>query len=217
MKQFMVIGLGNFGANVVRELLKLEGSVTALDIDKARVQSLPEHPQLVAILADATERAVLEKLDVENFDSIIVSTGKDSHASILSTLHLSELKARKIVVKANSQEHAKILTKVGASEAVIPEQQMAIKVAHSLARPNVIDYLPLGQNYDVAELIPPDDFVHKKLIELQLRTRYRLQVIATKDSKTNKFNFILDGGYEIKPNDILVVLGKHEDINKIRA
>lgn len=217
MKRFIVIGLGNFGATVAGELLRLGGEVTAIDNDRSKIQALDEHLRLVAILGDTTDRSFLERLDVENADSVIVSTGRNSHASILTTLHLSELKARRIVVKANSQEHAKILLKVGANEAVIPEQQMAVKIAHSLAQPNLIDYLPLGEDYHVAELVAPPDFIGKTLSELQLRSRFGVQVIATKNSVTNKFNFVLDGQYRITETDILVVLGKQDNVNRLRA
>ncbi len=217
MKNFIVIGMGNFGATVASELLQLDCEVTAIDSDKAKVQALQQHPRLVAILDDATDRNFLEKLDVVNSDSIVVSTGRDSHASILITLHLSELKAKKIVVKANSPQHAKILIKVGATEAVIPESQMAVKVARSLAQPNLVDYLPLGADYNIAEVVAPEGFIDKNLAELQLRSRYQIQVIATRDSITNKFNFILDGEYKIKSSDILVVLGKQESINNLKS
>ena len=217
MKRFIVIGMGNFGSTVAEELLNLDCEVTAIDSDKSRVQALHEHPRLIAILADATDHNFLEKLDIQNADSIVISTGRNSHASILMALHLSELKAKEIVVKANSQEHAKILLKVGATEAVIPERQMAVKVAHSLAQPNLVDYLPLGEDYHIAEIMAPAEFANKNLAELRLRSQYQVQVIATKNSVTNKFNFVIDGDYKIKATDILVILGKQEDINKLRA
>jgi trk system potassium uptake protein TrkA len=216
MKQFAVIGLGNFGARVVKELTTQSCKVTAIDNDRDKVQALEEHPHLVAIFADATDRKFLENLGVEQFDAIVASTGKDSHATILIALHLRELNAKRIIIKANSQDHAKILLKVGATEAMIPEEQMAIKLSHSLARPNVIDYLPLAQDYHVAELVPPEKFFGKTFMELSLRSAYHIQVIAIKDSKTGAFHLVPGAKYTVKPTDILVVLGKEEDINHIR-
>ena len=211
MKKFAVIGLGNFGANVARELSELDCKVTAIDIDKGKVQLLQDKADL-AIIADVTERSFLENLGVDNYDCFIVSTGKDSHASILIALHLKELGAAQIIVKANSEDHAKILYKVGATEAVIPEKQMAVKLSHSLARPNLIDQLPLTGEYYVAEIAPPDNFINKRLIDLQLRTKYHIQVIALKDSVTGEFEFAPGGEHTIKEKDILVVLAKERDI-----
>jgi len=215
MKNFAIIGLGNFGATVARELSELDCRVTAIDSDKAKVQPLNDVAHL-AILADATDRSFLENLEVESYDCFVVSTGKDSHAAILITLHLKELGAKKIIVKANSADHARILTKVGATEAVIPEKQMAKRLSHSLAQPNLIDSLPLTGGFYVAELAPPKDFVGKQLLEVQLRSRYHVQVIAVKGSAGGEVTFAPGGEYRFKQSDILVVLGKEDDIEKIK-
>jgi len=214
MKDFAVIGLGNFGATVARELKALKCKVTAIDSDKAKVQELAEGVDL-AMFANATDRKFLENLEVDGFDCFIVSTGEDSHASILITLHLKELGAKRIVVKANTHEHAKILIKVGATEALIPEEQMAIRISHSLAQSNLIDYLPLTTDFSVAELVPPAAFIGKTLQELKLRTKYNVQVVAIKDTTDGSFNFVPGGNYEIKDTDLLLLLGKQEDIDAV--
>ncbi len=215
MKDFAVIGLGNFGANVARELTKLECKVTAIDVDKTRMEALRDDVE-VAILSDATDRAVLENLDVPHFDCFVVSTGKDSHASILITLHLHELGAQRIVVKANSADHARILAKVGATKALIPEKQMATQLSRTLAQPNLVDFLPLTGDYSVAELVPPKKFIGAQLADLRIRTEYRVQVIAVKDSDSDEYRFAPGGDCRIKAADILVVLGKDVDIDKLR-
>ncbi len=216
MKEFIVIGLGNFGATVAEELTKLNCRVTAVDIDKARVQSLQDCVHL-AILGNATERAFLENLDVEKFDCFIISTGEDSHASILISLYLKELGAKRIIVKANSDDHAKILKKVGASEAIIPEREMAVRLAHSQAESNLIDYLPLTGEYCVAELVTPSRFVGKSLAELKLRTKHEIQLIAVKDGSSGELDFGPGGDFRIEESDILVALGKRADINRLKA
>ena len=215
MKQFAIIGLGNFGATVARELTEAGLQVTAIDTDKGRVQLVQDYLHPV-ILADATDRKFLENIAVKDFDCFVVSTGADSHASILITLLLNELGAERIIVKANSADHAKILMKVGASEAIIPEQQMAVKLSRSLVQPNLVDYLPLTQDFYVAEIVPPAAFVGKKLMELQLRTKFRVQVIAVKDRQTDKFDFVPGGDYKVRASDLLVILGQEADINKIK-
>ncbi len=214
-KEFAVIGLGNFGSAVARELSGLKCRVTAIDIDKTRIQELQDKIHLV-ILGNAAERAFLEQLEVEKFDCFIVSTGTDSHAAILISLYLKELGARKIIVKANSEDHAKILRKVGATETIIPEKQMAIRLSHSLAASNLVDYLPLTGEFCVAEINPPPKFVGKTLQELKLRKKHNIQLIAIKSGPDKEFNFGPGGDYRIKEADILVALGKREDIDKIQ-
>jgi trk system potassium uptake protein TrkA len=164
MKEFAVIGLGNFGATVARELARLKCKVTAIDSNKALVQSLQGSVHM-AIVANATEREFLENLEVDKFDAFVVSTGEDTDASILIALYLKELGAQKIIVKAKTEDHAKILLKVGASQAMIPEKQMATRIAHSLSETNLVDYLPLSEEYFVAEVPPPRKFIDKTLID----------------------------------------------------
>ncbi|HUV30834.1 MAG TPA: TrkA family potassium uptake protein [Acidobacteriota bacterium] len=216
MKQFAIIGLGNFGATVAAELTKLKCKVTAVDIDRGRVQGLPDRAHQ-AILADATDRAFLQQLGVSNYDCFVVSTGKDWHASVLITLHLKELGAARVIVKANSADHAKVLERVGATQAIIPEQQMARSLSHSLANPNLVDYLPLSGEYCVAELVPPAGFVGKQLLELQLRTKYHVQVIAVKDTRTAEYDFVPGGDYTIRATDVLIVLGRQADVEKLKV
>ena len=214
MKEYGVIGLGNFGATVAIELTSLKCRVTAIDSDKEKVQSMPDGTHQV-ILANATERKFLEQLGVEKFECFVVSTGEDWHASILITMLLKELGARKIIVKAASADHASVLRKVGASQAIIPEKELARRLSHSLARPNMIDYLPLASEYHVAELVPPPEFIKKKLLELQLRSKYRVQVLAVKNTATGGHDFVPGGDYEVQSSDILIIVGKDEDIARL--
>lgn len=215
MKEFVVIGLGNFGATVAKELARLECKVTAIDADKDRVQKIQDEVDQ-AIVANATEREFLERLEVDKYASFIVSTGEDTHASILIALHLKELGAEKIIVKAKSGNHAKILLKVGATRAVIPEKQMASKIAHSMAESNLIDYLPMTDEYYIAEIPPPKRFIDKSLVDLKVRTKYGIQVIAVKNIQSGAFEFVPEPDYKIKSSDSLVVLGRSEDIEKLK-
>jgi len=216
MKEFAVIGLGNFGAAVAQELTRLKCRVTAIDVDKTRVQELSERTHL-AILGNATERAFLVNLEVEKFNCFVVSTGTDSHASILITLFLRELGAKRIIVKANSENHAKILRAVGATEAIIPEKQMALKLSQSLAETSLVDYLPLSGEYCVTEIPAPPKFINKSLQELKLRKKHNVQLIAIRDGITNEFTISPEADYRIKVSDVLVALGKREEIDKLRG
>ncbi len=215
MKEFAVIGLGNFGATVATELVHLKCHVTAIDIDKTKIQKIESSTSL-GIIGDATDRDFLKNLDVGQFDCFIISTGQDSHASILITLYLKEMNARKIIVKANSEDHARILRKVGADITVIPEQEMAIRLALAQSESDLIDYLPLTGDYCVAELSPPKTFIGKTLMQLKLRKKHNIQIVAVKDTVTNQFNFAPDADYEIKAADMLIALGKRSDIDKLK-
>ncbi len=216
MRDFAIIGLGNFGATVARSLSELGIRVTAIDASKDRAQKVQDELH-TCIVADATAREVLEQLGVPHFECFVVSTGENTHTSIMITLYLSEMKAKRIVVKARSQDHATILQKVGATDTVIPEQQMAERLSYSLARSDVIDYLPLTEGYSITEVTAPTKLVGKSLRELDLRNRYRIQMIAAKPNGQERFDFAPDGGFVINEDDIMIVLGKTEDIDKLRG
>jgi len=214
MKEFAVIGLGNFGATVARELSRLKCKVTAIDNDKGRVHSVQDEIHM-AILADATERDFLQNLEVDKFDCFVVSTGENTHASILITLHLKELGAKRIIVKAKSDDHAKVLVKVGATQAIIPEKQAAIRIARSITESNLIDFLPLTGEFYVAELAPLTRFVGKSLKELKIRTKYNVLIVAVKDA-AGKLIFVPGGDYQVKASDILLILGEAGNIEQIK-
>lgn len=215
MKQFLVIGLGNFGMGVAKTLFKEGHNITAMDKNKVRVQSIQKYTNQ-ALLADATDMAVLRQLDLENFNAAIVSTGVDQHASILVALHLKELKCNEIIVKAEDADHGRILLAVGADRVVFPEEEMAKKLAFSLSRPNLLDFIPLGEDYTVAELAPPSHFHGKTIASLKLRQKYHIELIAIKDVLDNSFKFIPPPDTVFKDTDIMVCIGKLEDIERIK-
>jgi trk system potassium uptake protein len=215
VKQFLIIGLGNFGMGVAKTLYKEGHTITAMDKTKARVQ-LIQNSVNEAMLADATDMMVLKQLDIENFNAVVVSTGIDQHASILITLHLRELKCREIIVKAEDSDHGQILLAVGADRVVFPEEEMAKKLAHSLSRPNLLDFIPLGEDISVAELAPPTHFHGKTIASLKIRQKYKVELIAIKDVLEASFKFIPPPETIFKDTDIMVVIGRLEDIEKIK-
>jgi trk system potassium uptake protein TrkA len=215
VKQFLIIGLGNFGMGVAKTLYKEGHNISALDKSKIRVQLVQTHSSQ-ALLADATDMVVLQQLDIENFDAAVVSTGTDQHASILIALHLKELKCRQIIVKAEDSDHGRILLAVGADRVVFPEEEMAKKLAHSLSRPNLLDFIPLGEDYTVAEIAPPSHFHGRTIASLKLRQKYHVELIAIKDVLDGGFKFIPPPDTVFKDTDIMVCIGKLEDIERIQ-
>jgi trk system potassium uptake protein TrkA len=126
------------------------------------------------------------------------------------------MKVRTIIVKAPNEEHKLILEKIGATEVMIPEKEIAHKVAKSLLSPNVLDYLPLSDDYMISEMAPPNSFLGKSLAQLQLRSRFHIEVIAIRDVISDKTNMIPGADFVIKDGDVLVMVGKEKDIQKIQ-
>jgi trk system potassium uptake protein TrkA len=215
MKRVVVIGLGIFGSQLARQLYENGLEVVAVDKNRDVVQRIKDH-STKAVLADATDKEVLESIGIDAKDTVVISFGEDLSASTLLTLYLKEMKVREIIVKVPNEDYKRILLKVGASEAIIPEREMANKVARSIISPNVLEYLPISEDYTIVELAPPTTFIGKSLADLDLRKKYSLQVIAIRDVLTNKMQLVPRASAIIKDSDVLVIIGKEDDIRKIK-
>lgn len=215
MKRAIVIGLGIFGYNIARDLFENGFEVVAIDKNKEAIQKIKNY-STKAILADGTDKEVMDEIGVQEDDIAIISFGEDLAAATLITLHLKQLKVKSIIVKAPNEEHKMILEKVGATDVIIPEMDVAKKVAKSLISPNVMDYIPLSDDYMILEMAPPNSFLGKTLSELQLRGRYNIEVIAVRDVISDNIHMVPQASFVIKDGEVLVVIGKEADIRKIK-
>jgi trk system potassium uptake protein TrkA len=212
-KKFCVIGLGNFGFHVASTLYDQGHEVMAIDSEKEKVQAVKDNCSY-AILGDAASKDFLDAQGLSEMDAVILATGERSHLSTLMTLYLKELKVPRIIVKAIDDDHGRILEKVGATEVIYPEKDMARRIAHSLSSPNLLEFIPLAEDYSLSETAPPRHFIGKTLIDLDLRQRYHVTVIAIKDVITDQFIVAPQPMHTIKDSDVLVLIGKTEDVKK---
>jgi trk system potassium uptake protein TrkA len=215
MKRVIVIGLGIFGFNIAKDLYENGTEVIAIDKNKDVIQKIKNF-STKAILADGTDKEVMESVGIQEDDVVIVSFGEDLAASTLITLHLKEMKVKNIIVKAPNEDHKHVLEKVGATEVIIPEREMADKVAKSLISPNVLDYIPLTEDYRISEIVPPSGFYGKTIGELHLRKKYHVEVIAVREVLPERIQMVPRADFVIKDSDVLVVIGKEQDIQKIK-
>ena len=148
-------------------------------------------------------------------DVVIVSLGPEMEASILTVLFLHEIGAARIVAKALTEDHAKILDAIGATDVIFPEKDMAIKTALRLSNPNVLEYLPLLSGFGIQEMAPPDNFIGKSLRELDMRNNYGIQVIAIREIIPEKITYIPEADFVIKDSDILIVMGDEKKLDKL--
>jgi len=216
MKRFAVIGLGNFGFHTAKALFEDGNEVVAIDMDKGRVQAIDPY-STEAVVLDATDKEVMKSLGLENMDGVIVSTGTKISTSILICLYLQEIGVKKILAKALDEDHGKIMKRVGATEIIHPERDMALRVSRGLSRPNILDFIPLSDEFDLVQVDPPREFIGKSLKELNLRAKYNVHIIAIKELIPENFLLVPPASFVIKDSDILIMLGKTEDIRKIKA
>ena len=215
MRRVIVIGLGIFGFNIAKDLYENGLEVIAIDKNKEVIQKIRDF-STKAILADGTDKEVIESIGIQEDDVVIISFGEDLAASTLITLHLKEIKVKTIIVKAPNEDHKHVLEKIGATEVIIPEREMADKVAKSLITPNVLDYIPLSEDYTICELVPPASFMGKTIGELHLRSRYHIEVIAVREMLPERLTMVPRAEFVVKDSDVLVVIGKEKDIQKIK-
>jgi len=215
VKRVVVVGLGIFGFNIAKDLFENGFEVIAIDKNKEVVNRIRDF-STKAVLADATDRELLEMIGIQPDDIVIISFGEDLAASTLLTLHLKEMNIKSILVKAPNEDHKRILEKVGATEVIIPEKAMASKVAKGLISPNVLDFLPISEDFTISEVAPPAGFLGKTLADLRLRGKYHVEVIAIRDVLSDKIQLVPRADFVIKDSDILIVIGKEADIQKIQ-
>ncbi len=216
MAQVAVFGLGRFGFHVAKQLHLAGHDVLAVDIDENNVQKIEEHSSR-AVVMDARDKERLAALGLHDFDTVVLSFGERIEASALVALYLKEIGVKRIVAKAGSEDHGKLLEVIGVHEIIFPEKQAAERLARRLTNTLMLDYIPLGDTHTIVEVAPSGEFVGKTLDELKLRNRYGVQVLAIRDVLTDGLVVNPDAQFRIKDSDILVVLGSNEDINRLRS
>lgn len=225
MKKFIVIGLGNFGMNISKTLVENGCEVLGIDIQKNYVQKAQEFVTQ-GVIGDATNRSVLTALSLKEFDGAVVSIGQEMTASILISLYLKEIGVDRIIVRAISQDHFRILEMLGISDIVFPERDMAIRLGKTLSMKNALDYLPLTADYAIMDVRPPSSFMGKKIRDLQIGARYGCQILGIKYQRSEatvagptgmEDTKIAPRADDVIPeNSVLIILGKFDKIEEIQ-
>lgn len=211
-KQFVVIGLGRFGSSIAKTLYSLGHEVLAIDVDEEVVQDISDYVTH-AVQADATDESTLKSLGIRNFDTAVVTIGSDVQSSVLVTLLVKELGVKYVIAKAQNELHAKVLYKIGADRVVFPERDMGIRVAHNLCSTNILDFIELSPDFSIMEVTALEEWENKTLQELNMRSRYGINVMAIK--RGNEINIAPSADEVIQPGDVFVVIGGTEDIKNI--
>lgn len=210
-KEFVVIGLGRFGASIVTELIELGADVMAIDISAARVDEFATIATQ-AVTADTTDESVLKSLGIRNFEHVIVAIGENIQASILTTLILKEIGVPKITVKAQNDYHEKVLRKIGADNIVHPERDMGFRIANNMMSNNILDYLELSDEHSIAEIQVGNRLAGKTIIELDIRAQYGINIVAIR--RNGEIIVSPQAFDKIKADDILIIIGSDDDIHR---
>ena len=212
MKSILLIGLGRFGRHIAMKLNELNHQVLAVDNDEDRVNAvLPFVTN--AQIGDSTSEEFLSSLGVRNFDVCIVAIGDNFQSSLETASLLKELGAQKVVARAARDVQAKFLLRNGADEVVYPERQMAFWTAIRYSSDHISDYIALGDDHAIFEVMVPDQWVGKTIGQLDVRKRYNVNIMAIKQN--GRFSMtVITPDTCLPSNSTILVLGTHRDIQK---
>lgn len=212
MKTVLIIGLGRFGRRLATRMAELGNEVMIVDQNAEIVEKLLPYVTDGKI-GDCTDEEVLRSLGVNNFDICFVCTGNSFQSSLEITDQLKTLGAKRVISKADRDIQAKFLLKNGADEVVYPNRDIADKVAVRCSMNNVFDYVELSQGYSIYEIPPLTKWIGKSIKDLDIRQRYKISVISTKEE--GSLNMLPGPDHIISGSDHLVVIGLQKDIDHI--
>jgi trk system potassium uptake protein TrkA len=210
MKQIAIIGVGVFGKRMLEELVDTGCELLLIDKDSDVIEQYKDQVT-ASYIADAINEEVIHKLVPNTIDAAIVDLGDNREVSILVTNYLKKLGVKRIIAKAESNQHAEILDLVGATDIILPNREAAKRIAPLLLSSVLFSYLPIGTDFAIAEIMAPEKYVGKTLIEANLRQQHGLNVIALRRGEDNEYTYFLPD-YRLQEGDMLLVAGKEENI-----
>lgn len=212
MKSFLIIGVGELGKHLAYKLQSMGNEVCLIDSDKTITEVLESDFENIFI-GDCMNISTLKDLGVNNYDACVVAVGQNFQASLEITSHLKELGAKYIISKANSDIQAKFLKMAGANETIYPEKDVAEKIAFKCTAKNLLDYLKISDLFSIFEIEVPGSWINHSLLELNLRKKYNINVIAILSDKKVE---IPDADYIFKQNDHIYIFGNSNVISKLK-
>jgi len=215
MKQVAVLGLGDFGTALVKELKSNKVRVLAADMVRARAEALKDMLDHVVIL-DMTQASALEELGLSQMDAVVVAASSPLSTSVLAVLRLKELGVKYLIAKAENEDHAKVLRALGVDQVVIPENDAANRLANRISWTNVVEMVELSSDCSIMELAPPSSVVGKALCESGLRQDYHVIVLAVRSRPNAELEAIPSPDRVITASCTLVVFGEERHLAKLR-
>ena len=212
MHSFLIIGLSQFGRQTARKLVRLGEEVLAIDIDLEKVDRIAE--EVDARQGDCLDEAVLQALDIPDYDHVIVAISEDIQASALVTTLVKEMGAKHIICQSYDEKHSRLLRRIGADYIVCPEMDMGDRVARKFSA-DLLDFIPLSGDQSIVEVNIPLSWVGKSLRELNVRVNYGVNVIGIRKTGSDFLETNLNPDLRFKENDTLMVIGMSENIARM--
>jgi len=207
---FGVIGLGRFGFSLAETLADNGKEVLVLDNNESKVRQIQDKVQQAFVITQL-DKSALEEAGVQNCGTVMVCIGEHVEASILTTLNVIELGVPRVIAKAISAEHGRVLQKIGA-EVVYPERDQAVRLANMLTRPRAMEYIDLSNQYAISEIRLSDRLHGKTILELDFRKKFGLNIIAI--VRGNEAIVEIVPNLQLNTDDLIAVVGTKDSIIK---
>jgi trk system potassium uptake protein TrkA len=212
-KSYAIFGLGRYGLSVARELVAGGADVLAIDSNEAIVNSLSAEIPLCKC-ADVTDPDVLRQLDIGNFDVVIVAIAGSLEATVMATMLCKEMGVETVIAKCSNEMHQKILSRVGADQVVFPEFESGTRLAKNLLSAGFVDLLDLARDVSMVEIRVQPEWVGKNLMELNLRRKFGINVVAIRLNGEVMIN--LDPEKPLSKEARLLVIGNPARMSKLK-
>ncbi|MBQ6947218.1 MAG: TrkA family potassium uptake protein [Clostridia bacterium] len=214
MKSVLIIGMGRTGRHLALKLEELGNDVMVIDVDRAKIEAVSDRLSNAQI-GDCTNEVVLKALGVKNFDLCFVTIGENFEASLVITSLLKKMGASHVIAKSKLDIQAELLLKIGADEIIYPEKDVAESLAVRYSADNIFDYVELTGEYSIYEIPVVREWVGHSLIELDIRKKHGINVIAVKNRTL--LDPVPAADYRFRADDHIMVIGKSKDVFKITA
>ena len=212
-KTYAVFGLGRYGIAVARELARNGMEVIAVDTDERIVNAAADELPICKC-ADITDPEVIRQLGIANVDVVIIAMANNLEASVMAVTLCKEIGVKTVIAKSANEMHQKILTRVGADKVVFPENESGIRLAKNLLSSGFVDMVSLAKNVSMIELDVKPEWVEKSLIELNLRKKYSINVVAVRAG--DMVSVDIDPHAPLKEDDKLIVIANKEKVSKLK-
>ena len=207
---FGIIGLGRFGTALAITLAEAGKEVIVVNQNEEKVKAMRQYTEY-AFVCDNLSKEALSEVGIQNCDTVVVCIGSKIDTSILTTLNVVSLGVPRVISKATSQDQGAVLEKIGA-EVVYPERDMATRLGKRLISGNFLDFIFLDNDIEIQQVPVSDSLVGKTIREINIRKKYSLNIIAIEHQQDTIIEFAPD--YEFLKEDIIVVIGKLQNIRK---
>jgi len=221
--KFAVIGLGVFGTSIAKALAADGAEVLAIDNDEAHIENIKDDVAY-AVTLDSTDKKALAAQNIHEVEAVVVAIGEDFEALLLTTVYCLELGIKRVIARANNAQQRMILHKMGVSEVLSPELEVGRLVAERLLNPSLLSFIQLPDDYEIAEITTPPGIANRTLADINLRNKYKLNLITLKREFETEVNGVKEKEMHIVgvpgsdtvilATDTIIVFGTTKDIER---